>query len=274
MRRAAWADAGPTSPLVGAAKVRRVTPGAEADAMSVDAPAGHAAAMHARTLAYTDPPGAAVSSDEDEDAVVGKAAAGPLTPTKEAAAEAVVAVVATVERRTSLSDAAGSAPPSAARALSMGAWPVASPRVLDRVSHPRALALAREYASLPGEDVQEQALLALLERCSLSQLHFVAMAVMPYLQRDFISKLPTELALRILSFLDHRTLVRASGVSQQWRRLAHDEFLWKRMCLQRGYFFDFDHNRPYDAPVCMCVCLFLCTPAFVCARACCCLLCL
>jgi len=132
----------------------------------------------------------------------------------------------------------------------VGALALTSPRTPRRALHPRAHQLADDFAALPTDELQEHALQAILERCTGPQLQFLANALMPYLQRDFISKLPSEVSLRILSYLDAKSLARACRVSQAWRRLATDEFLWKRLCLQHGYFFDFAAGRPL-APQCV-----------------------
>lgn len=64
-----------------------------------------------------------------------------------------------------------------------------------------------------------------------SELLLLSAELAPRLKRDFLTDLPTEIALYILSFVDDpRTLARASEVSQCWRRLLTDEQVWKREC--------------------------------------------
>jgi hypothetical protein len=57
------------------------------------------------------------------------------------------------------------------------------------------------------------------------------------LQRDFLSLLPPELCLRILSYLGARELCRVETVCKSWRRLthAHDAELWGRLCANSGW---------------------------------------
>lgn len=56
----------------------------------------------------------------------------------------------------------------------------------------------------------------------------------PQFQRDFISLLPKELALTVLSFLEPRDLLRAAQTCRNWRFLAEDNLLWKEKCRQAG----------------------------------------
>ena len=72
---------------------------------------------------------------------------------------------------------------------------------------------------------------AFLHSCTPAELIFISNIVAPLLKRDFLAALPTELAVHILAFIDDPcTLVRAGLVSRGWRRLAADEWLWRRMC--------------------------------------------
>ncbi|KAL5013002.1 hypothetical protein ScPMuIL_011553 [Solemya velum] len=52
----------------------------------------------------------------------------------------------------------------------------------------------------------------------------------PQFQRDFISLLPKELALYVLSFLDPKDLLRAAQTCRYWRILAEDNLLWREKC--------------------------------------------
>lgn len=56
----------------------------------------------------------------------------------------------------------------------------------------------------------------------------------PQFQRDFISLLPKELALTVLSFLEPRDLLRAAQTCRNWRFLAEDNLLWKEKCKDAG----------------------------------------
>jgi hypothetical protein len=52
------------------------------------------------------------------------------------------------------------------------------------------------------------------------------------LRFDMLSRIPSEVALRIFTLLDARSLCRASQVSRNWHRLADDDLLWHRLCQQ------------------------------------------
>jgi hypothetical protein len=52
---------------------------------------------------------------------------------------------------------------------------------------------------------------------------------------DFISELPEEIGVLILSFLDVKGLNGASRVNRKWHRLIHDNDLWRRLCRKQGW---------------------------------------
>ncbi|KAJ9053254.1 hypothetical protein DSO57_1026104 [Entomophthora muscae] len=72
----------------------------------------------------------------------------------------------------------------------------------------------------------------ILLNCSTSQLSHVSHFLKPLLKVDFIVKLPKELSLRILSFLDAKSLVQSSSVSKAWKLVANDDSLWRTLCDQ------------------------------------------
>ena len=73
---------------------------------------------------------------------------------------------------------------------------------------------------------------SILAECALPLLSHAALELRPLLRHDVLSSLPTELALRILCFLDARSLCHAAQVSKKWRVMADDDILWHRMCVQ------------------------------------------
>ncbi|KAI9293252.1 WD40 repeat-like protein [Neoconidiobolus thromboides FSU 785] len=75
-------------------------------------------------------------------------------------------------------------------------------------------------------------LTGILLRCSINQLSYVSNCLQPLLKVDFISKLPRELSLKILSYLDAKSLVQASSVSKVWKSAAEDDLLWRTLCDQ------------------------------------------
>ncbi|CAO1621629.1 unnamed protein product [Parajaminaea phylloscopi] len=76
-------------------------------------------------------------------------------------------------------------------------------------------------------------LLLLLSSQELAQ---ISSFVSARLRIDFLSALPIEVSLHVLSFIDDPlTLARASQVSRFWRSLVNDEHTWEAMCLKYRY---------------------------------------
>ncbi|KAJ6457154.1 WD40 repeat-like protein [Mycena vitilis] len=81
-----------------------------------------------------------------------------------------------------------------------------------------------------------QYLASLLHSLTPGELLFVSTTIAPLLKRDFISDLPTELALMVLGFIDEpRTLARATRVSRRWKAMVADESIWRSMCIRTGF---------------------------------------
>uniref|UniRef100_A0A8C4WYC4 F-box/WD repeat-containing protein 7 n=1 Tax=Eptatretus burgeri TaxID=7764 RepID=A0A8C4WYC4_EPTBU len=74
----------------------------------------------------------------------------------------------------------------------------------------------------------------LIDRCEPTQVKHVMQVIEPQFQRDFISLLPKELALYVLSFLEPRDLLRAAQTCRYWRVLAEDNLLWREKCREEG----------------------------------------
>ncbi|XP_044270535.1 F-box/WD repeat-containing protein 7 isoform X2 [Tribolium madens] len=74
----------------------------------------------------------------------------------------------------------------------------------------------------------------LIARCEPTQVRHMMQVIEPQFQRDFISLLPRELALNVLSFLEPKDLLRAAQTCRSWRFLAEDNLLWKEKCRQAG----------------------------------------
>ncbi|OMJ29756.1 putative E3 ubiquitin ligase complex SCF subunit sconB [Smittium culicis] len=66
----------------------------------------------------------------------------------------------------------------------------------------------------------------------VKQLSYLNKVVPQNLRIDFISSTPPEIAIKILSYLDAKTLCVAAKVSKTWARYANDNLLWHRMCVQ------------------------------------------
>lgn len=70
----------------------------------------------------------------------------------------------------------------------------------------------------------------LIDHCEPTQVRHMMKVIEPQFQRDFISLLPRELALQVLSYLDPRDLLRAAQTCRSWRFLCDDNLLWKEKC--------------------------------------------
>ena len=91
------------------------------------------------------------------------------------------------------------------------------------------------FEAMPAE-LKKYVMYQFLRRCSKPVLHFVADVVNPALKCDFLSLLPLELCLNIVSHFDVKTLCRAAQVSTKWRQVIDsDEKAWKHLFDTDGY---------------------------------------
>jgi len=72
----------------------------------------------------------------------------------------------------------------------------------------------------------------ILAQCCFPQLSYLSANVRELIRIDFVSALPSEVAFKILCFLDTTSLCKAAQVSRKWRQLADDDVVWHRMCEQ------------------------------------------
>lgn len=72
----------------------------------------------------------------------------------------------------------------------------------------------------------------ILAQCCFPQLSFLSANVRELIRIDFVAALPSEIAFRILCFLDTTSLCKAAQVSRKWRQMADDDVVWHRMCEQ------------------------------------------
>jgi F-box/WD-40 domain protein MET30 len=87
------------------------------------------------------------------------------------------------------------------------------------------------FSAAPA-DQRTLILKGLVSTCCMPQLSFLHNVTKPLLRIDFVSILPKEVALSILTHLDATSLCHAAQVSQRWKKLADDDSLWHRMCEQ------------------------------------------
>nr|CAB3245414.1 F-box/WD repeat-containing protein 7 [Phallusia mammillata] len=88
-----------------------------------------------------------------------------------------------------------------------------------------------------------QALENLIGVCQPHEVRHMLEIIEPQFQRDFISLLPKELALHVLSFLEPRDLLIAAQTCRYWRILTEDNLMWREKCKEEGI------SEPYVAKV-------------------------
>lgn len=107
--------------------------------------------------------------------------------------------------------------------------PVSAPSLMDM---PRVI---NYFESIPDE-MKTYLMYQFLRRCSKSTLRFVADVVNPTLKCDFLTRLPPELSLNIVKYLDVRSMCRAAQVSKKWRQIINsDERTWKEHFDREGF---------------------------------------
>ncbi|KAL3083047.1 hypothetical protein niasHS_010849 [Heterodera schachtii] len=90
------------------------------------------------------------------------------------------------------------------------------------------------FQNMP-EILQIEALDALVPHCTQKQIKHLQTIIEPYFQIDFLSFLPKELSLKIISYLSPSDLaLSAAGVSRLWRSLSEDKLLWAEKCRQHS----------------------------------------
>lgn len=89
------------------------------------------------------------------------------------------------------------------------------------------------FMELPPEH-KSSALDGLIPLCDLTQLKYLMEQIRPQFQRDFISLLPKELALYVLSFLEPKHLLVAAQTCRTWNMLCEDCVLWREKCNECG----------------------------------------
>ncbi|ORX82911.1 WD40 repeat-like protein [Basidiobolus meristosporus CBS 931.73] len=87
------------------------------------------------------------------------------------------------------------------------------------------------FGSAP-QSIRSMILGGLLTQCCFPQLSYLSTALNPLLRIDFISVAPKEISLKIFSFLDAKSICHAAQVSKVWKKLADDDYVWYRMCIQ------------------------------------------
>ncbi|KAJ1838459.1 hypothetical protein LPJ73_007072, partial [Coemansia sp. RSA 2703] len=89
----------------------------------------------------------------------------------------------------------------------------------------------RSFASEPSER-RLLILQGIVNLCCIPQLSYLNKVVPQQLRVDFLAAAPPDISLKILSYLDARSLCVAAQVSRTWAALANEDILWHRMCAQ------------------------------------------
>ncbi len=74
------------------------------------------------------------------------------------------------------------------------------------------------------------ALEQLLELCDHAHIKHIHNYIEPKLQRDYISELPRELILLLLTYVRPKDLYKLAQVSHYFHQIANDPILWKNIC--------------------------------------------
>ncbi|CAI4412381.1 CCQ_1a_G0026330.mRNA.1.CDS.1 [Saccharomyces cerevisiae] len=83
-----------------------------------------------------------------------------------------------------------------------------------------------------NDKIRKLILDGILSRSCFPQLSYISSLVTHMIKIDFISILPQELSLKILSYLDCQSLCNATRVCRKWQKLADDDRVWYHMCEQ------------------------------------------
>lgn len=90
------------------------------------------------------------------------------------------------------------------------------------------------WSAFANSSSQQRALIlqGLISQCCFPQLSVISHEISHLLKIDFLEMLPSELALKILCYLDCQSLCNAAQVSTKWKQLADDDRVWRYMCEQ------------------------------------------
>ncbi|ODV77626.1 SCF complex F-box protein MET30 [Suhomyces tanzawaensis NRRL Y-17324] len=105
---------------------------------------------------------------------------------------------------------------------------------LDRLPSRDQEAITHVWSIFSASPLQHRELIlkGLLSQCCFPQLSFISQEVSSLIRIDFLSTLPMEISLKILCYLDCRSLCNAAQVSRKWKALADDDRVWHHMCEQ------------------------------------------
>lgn len=95
--------------------------------------------------------------------------------------------------------------------------------------------MIESFDAMPN-DMKTFMMYQFLRRCPRKTLRMVSEVVNPTLKCDFLTQLPLELSLHVLSYLDHTDLCRVAQVSKHWRHISDsNETGWKELFDRDGF---------------------------------------
>ncbi|KAM9899678.1 hypothetical protein OXX79_005596 [Metschnikowia pulcherrima] len=100
------------------------------------------------------------------------------------------------------------------------------PRDREAISHVWSIFSAAPHAQ------RALILKGLVSQCCFPQLSTISQEINQLIRIDFIATLPVEISLKILCYLDCKSLCDAAQVSRKWKELADDDRVWHHMCEQ------------------------------------------
>ncbi|XP_065191100.1 F-box/WD repeat-containing protein 7-like isoform X1 [Sycon ciliatum] len=144
--------------------------------------------------------------------------------------------------------------PMTARSLSRAAMMTPAGKAsstLNRSHHSRLPAngktLLHRYISSWTETEQEQAIYLILTQLDARELFYIVFSIVPYTYCDFVSLLPSHLAVCILQYLTPDELRIASQVCKRWHRVAFSTDVWwfkyKELSRQTGVSVQFQQQH-------------------------------
>ena len=77
-----------------------------------------------------------------------------------------------------------------------------------------------------------KALHEILNNSTPSELSFLSQLLQSKSKLNFMSLLPLEITEKLLFYLDHNSLLKASMVCKQWKQVCENDLIWKHLCLQ------------------------------------------
>ncbi|KAM3070993.1 hypothetical protein ACMFMG_009900 [Clarireedia jacksonii] len=97
--------------------------------------------------------------------------------------------------------------------------------------------LPQWLADMSSDDRTEY-IVSMMSTLPTSEVWDIVRRVRPRLKIDFFLHLPSEICLRILSFLDPVSLIRTASASRHWQMLALDRKLWENLYILDGFRMD------------------------------------